>query len=80
MSQVIAPGPSAVLVTIAPADAAIPGGPVRSIWVGGTGNVQVMDMAGNIVIFSAVPAGTLLPIVVQQVRAGSTATLMVGLR
>jgi hypothetical protein len=52
----------------------------RMIWVGGTGNVAVM-MAGDTVAitFTAVPAGTMLPVNVTRVMAATTATLLIGL-
>lgn len=74
------PGPSDELVNIAPADALIGGGPVRSLYVGGTGDVVVRDMKGNTRTFKAVPVGTILPCVVDQVRAATTATFILGLR
>lgn len=52
----------------------------RAVYIGGEGDLVVM-MAGreNIVTFAAVPAGTLLPIRVAQVRAATTATAIVAL-
>lgn len=74
-------GPSSELVSITPADAAITGGPVRSIYVGITGNVAVVDMNGTTVTFQAVPAGTILPIQVARVNAtNTTASGIIGLR
>lgn len=57
----------------------------KSIWVGGTGDVTVLMINATddsqTVKFSAVPAGTLLPIQVRRVMStGTTATLMVGLQ
>lgn len=53
----------------------------RAIWVGGAGNVTCRlegDAADR--VFSAVAAGTRLPIRVTHIRStGTTATLMVGL-
>jgi len=52
----------------------------RALWVGGAGNVAVVTEGGNSVTFTAVPAGTLLPVAVQTVKStGTTATNMVGL-
>lgn len=55
--------------------------PTRGIWVGGTGAVKVnlVDTGTNIT-FSAVPAGTLLPVRAKRVLAtGTTATNLVAL-
>lgn len=52
----------------------------KAIYVGGTGDVNVVMQGGQTVLFSAVPAGTILPISVSQVKSASTtATLMLGL-
>jgi hypothetical protein len=58
----------------------LPNFTTRGIWVGGVGNVVLdpIDGAPNIT-FTAVPAGTLLPVQARRVRATSTATLMVAL-
>ncbi len=53
--------------------------PVR-VWVGGTGNVVVITSRGDTVTFTGVPAGTLLPVAVRQVKSTlTTATNMVAL-
>jgi len=55
--------------------------PTRSLFVGGTGDVTV-DMAteGTNVTFTAVPAGSILPIQVTRVYStGTTATFIVAL-
>lgn len=51
----------------------------RGLYVGGTGNVTVTMAGGvqDVVEFEAVPAGAILPISVTQVRAATTATLIV---
>lgn len=53
----------------------------RGLYVGGTGNLSVvMAEDQNTVLFSAVPAGTILPIQVTQVLdTDTTATLIVAL-
>lgn len=58
--------------------------PYKGIWVGGVGNVTVLMINATddtqTVTFTAVPAGTLLPIQVRRVMStGTSATLMVGL-
>ena len=55
--------------------------PPRAIYVGGAGNVNVQfGNLGTSVLFSTVPAGTVLPIQPTRVMSTSTtATLMVAL-
>ena len=51
------------------------------IYVGGTGNVKVTTENGDVVTFSAVPVGTIIPIRTSLIWAtGTTATLIVGLK
>lgn len=74
--------PSSRALTITPADSADLPAVVRALWVGDAGSVRVVlaDDADAVTI-SAVPAGTLLPIIVKRVLAtGTTATSIVGLR
>jgi hypothetical protein len=54
--------------------------PPRSLYVGGTGDVVVTMFSGDVVTFSAVPAGTILPVCVKQVRTATTATNIIGLQ
>lgn len=52
----------------------------RGLYIGGTGDVVVQMANGDDpVTFKAVPVATILPIAVRQVRAATTATLIVGL-
>lgn len=55
----------------------------RALYIGGTGDVSVLfaeDTNDTAVVLAAVPAGTVLPIVVKRVRStGTTATNIVGL-
>lgn len=73
----INPGANAIAVTAADVDLAQR---TRAIYVGGAGSL-VVKMAGNeqIVTFSAVAAGSMLPLRVTQIRVGSTATSIVAI-
>ncbi len=54
--------------------------PVRGIYVGGVGNITLVTLAGTVVLFTAVPAGTILPVACTRVNlTATTATLMIGL-
>lgn len=53
---------------------------LRALYVGGTGNVRVRTVQGTTVTFTAVPAGFILPVMVDMVLSTSTtATGIVGL-
>lgn len=72
-------GPAAFAKVITPADSDLDD-VTRSIYIGGTGNLAVTMLGGGIVLFSAIPAGTVLPIRVSQIRSTlTTATLIVGM-
>ena len=52
----------------------------RSIYVGVTGNVTLLTSGGEVILFTAVPAGAILPIRTRRVNAtATTATNMVAL-
>lgn len=52
----------------------------KALYVGGAGDVAVTMQGGQIVVFVAVPAGTILPISVSQVRSTNTgASSILGL-
>ena len=52
----------------------------RGIYVGGGGDVAAVLASGAVLVFSAVPAGTLLPIRCKRINAvNTTATLMLAL-
>jgi hypothetical protein len=52
-----------------------------ALYVGGAGAVAVKNVEGDSVIFAAVPAGTVLPIVgIQVLSTGTDATSIVALR
>jgi hypothetical protein len=46
------------------------------LYVGGAGNVAVTTIGGDIVTFSGVPAGTIIPVQVIKVASATTATLI----
>jgi hypothetical protein len=53
------------------------GNPGCFLYVGGTGNVSVVTIGGDIITFNGVPAGTTLPVQVLRLRStGTTATLI----
>ena len=78
--QVFVAGPALRLVAITPANSDLVE-TVRWIYVGGAGDVTVIDTVGTTVVFKAVPVGTTLgPFYVAQVKlTGTTATLLVGM-
>ena len=50
-----------------------------AVYIGGAGNVQIKDLAGNTVLFTAPPVGSVLPLKATVVMAtNTTATLLVG--
>jgi len=51
-----------------------------AVYVGGTGDLVVTTPAGTVLTFSAVPAGSIIPIRCNRVMAATTATLMVGMK
>jgi hypothetical protein len=72
--------PSASAAAITPNDATnFAGGACRGIYVGGAGNITAI-VGGSAILFTAVPAGMILPIVATRVNAtATTATAMVAL-
>jgi hypothetical protein len=54
--------------------------PTRGLYVGGAGNVEVIMQRGDTVVFSGVPAGTILPVRVTRVKStNTTATTILAL-
>lgn len=77
ISGLSAPASDAVAVT--PSDSTVLT-TTRGLYVGGAGNVTVIMLGGETVTFTAVPAGTLLPVRVTKVKSTSTtATAIVAL-
>lgn len=53
----------------------------RGVYVGGAGDIKVTLLGGETVTFSAVPAGTLLPVRASRIwSTGTTATNLVSVR
>lgn len=72
-------GPAASYQAITKSDSTVLVG-VRALYVGGTGDVVVRSPGSSTsVTFTAVPAGTILPIAAEKVMAATTATAIVGL-
>lgn len=69
----------AVAVTKANSDIPV----TRRLYIGGAGDVVVYmndeSTDDTVVTFSGVPAGTVLPIAVRQVRTATTATLIIAM-
>lgn len=52
----------------------------RALYIGGTGNVNVVTVSGETVLISALPVGTILPLRIKQLLStNTTATLVVAL-
>lgn len=52
----------------------------RAIYVGGAGNIRLLTLNGEDVLFTAVPVGTILPVrAVRVFSTNTTATLMIGI-
>lgn len=71
-------GPANDAYAITPADTDLEE-PVRSVYVGGAGNLTIRTPQGTDVTFVGVPAGSIIPVRARQVRAATTATNLVGL-
>lgn len=68
---------SAVAITLADSDLAHP---VRSLYIGVTGDVKVTTVNGQAVTFVGVQGGFILPVSVKRVwLTGTTATNIIGL-
>lgn len=69
----------AAAVVLADADVSF-GFTQKALFIGGTGNLKVTTNQGDVVTFSGLAAGSILPVQVKRVwSTGSTATLVVAL-
>lgn len=74
-------GPASRAFAITPHDSTLFTNVTRGIYVGVTGNITALLVGDTVaVLFTAVPAGTVLPIRAQRVNStATTASAMVGL-
>ncbi|KQX42489.1 hypothetical protein ASD04_00505 [Devosia sp. Root436] len=72
-------GPATHGFAIVPSDASDLVEVTRAIYVGGAGDVTARLLSGADVTFTAVPAGSVLPIRAIRIGTASTATNLVGL-
>lgn len=80
MSDLANPGSSAAVVT--PSDTANLSPACRALYIGGAGDVTLLTVGNNnaSVLFTAVPAGSILPVRAARVMStGTTATAIVAL-
>lgn len=69
-ATLISPAEGAAAVT--PHDTTALGNVTRAIYVGGAGDVEVITKGGDTVVFSSVPAGTILPVRATHVKSSNT--------
>jgi hypothetical protein len=73
--------PAQTAIVITPSDTIPLTDAVRSVYVGSAGNLRVRMVSGAIVTFTAVLAGTIYPLRIDQVFVtGTTAGGLIGLR
>lgn len=67
-------------ITVVPSDSVPFAVSIKALYVGGAGDVTAVMLDGAVVVFKAVPLGTVLPITASRINStATTATLMVGL-
>jgi hypothetical protein len=77
-SGLVAPYAHAAVLTKSDTDELVEAS--RALYIGGTGNINVVTVSGETVLFSALPVGTVLPIRIKQLLStNTTATLVVAL-
>jgi hypothetical protein len=73
-------GPGDLMAAVTPSDSADLANVTRAVYIGGAGDLTVINVAGITVTFKAVPVGTLLPIRVARIKATlTTASNLVAL-
>ncbi len=80
LEAVTSEAPGQGVETVTPADSNLTTN-YRAIYVGGTGNVKVTSVSGDVATFVACPVGLIIPVAVKRVwSTGTTATYLVGIR
>lgn len=73
-------GPYANMLEVSPSDTVPLEAEPCALYIGGAGDLVVIDVAGNTITFKAVPVGTVLPIrPVQVMETNTTATNIVAM-
>lgn len=79
-NPVNSPNPGEGAFAIVPDDAVNLAVKPRAIYVGGAGNISLLTLNGETVVFTAVPVGSILPVRATRVNAtNTTATLLIGI-
>lgn len=72
--------PALQSIAVTPSDSNLISPEFRALYIGGSGDVRIQDLAGNQTTFKAVPTGLILPVFGNIVFAsGTTATFIVAL-
>jgi hypothetical protein len=65
---------------VTPSDSADLSNVTEALWIGGAGNVTIIDANGDTTLFSGIPAGTWLPVFAARVKStNTTATSIVAI-
>jgi hypothetical protein len=79
-NPVNSPNPGEGAFAIVPSDVTPLAVKPRAIYVGGAGNISLITLNGETVVFTAVPVGSILPVRAAQVLStNTTATLLIGI-
>lgn len=70
--------PAGFFAAVTPASSALPNGICRGVYIGGAGNLVIVDRAGTTLTFTSLAVGVIHPIQAAQITAASTATLIIA--
>lgn len=73
------PGPYANAFEVTPNDTTPLPVDAQALYIGDTGDVEVTTKDGDDLTFTAVPAGTTLPVAVSHVKTGTSSTIVIAL-